>query len=505
LARIHEFRAKQWLQKGGIRVPLGSVGRDPGECSAAAAGLGGAVVLKTQAWGTNRKSRGGIGFAKNPEEARWVASEIFARLGNAPLLVEEAVDVRREFYVGMIVDDRLRRPVLLASNAGGSGIEERKASVERLTIEDLNDPGPTRLSEFAQRADVPEEVATVALQLWRIARQLEARSAEINPLALAGNGELVALDCRISIDDYAVFRHPELEIGIPREFSGVPTVLDRIAWSVEADDYRGTFYFMDLKPQGSSQPRIGFHGCGGGGAMAAMDVLSHEGLDPANFADTSGNPAASKVYRAAKIILSQAGIEGYFLCGSGVASQDQAQLARALVKAFREDKLSIPVVLRLGGNGEEEAAFIVRRFAREAGVAVEAYQKEHTTKFCTSRMRELISAAPRHTQTPPARGPAREFRKPYSFATRTGRITYDHAVCGDCESKACVTACKPNILKSKDGLPVLAITEVEAERGRCTECLACEAECWYQGLGGAAIDLPIAGLDKFRSSRGHID
>jgi succinyl-CoA synthetase beta subunit len=239
--------------------------------------------------------------------------------------------------------------------------------------------------------------------------------------------------------------------------------------------------------------------------MAAMDVLLSEGLQPANFADTSGNPAASKVYRAAKIILSQPDIKGYFLCGSGVASQDQSHLARAVVKAFREDNLSIPAVLRLGGNGEEEAAAIINRFAGVASVAVEAYQKEHPTKFCTARMRELISAAPQNTQTAAVAAPKREFRKPYSFATKTGRITYDHAVCGECESKACVEACKPNILKLLDDLPVLAISEAEAERGRCTECLACEVECWYEGLSGAAIDLPIDGLDEFRSSRGHTD
>lgn len=481
------------------------MGRDPAECFAIAAKLGRPVVLKAQIWGTSRKARGGIRFAKTPAEAHMAASEIFARFENAQVLVEETIDIRREFYVGMIVDDRLRQPVLLASNAGGSGIEERKYSVEKLPIENLHEPDASSLSEFARRAGVPEGVANTAAQLWRVARQLEARSAEINPLALTKDGALVALDCRISIDDYAVFRHPELEIDIPREFSSAPTPLDRIAWSVEADDYRGTFYFMELGSQHNSHPRIAFHGCGGGGAMAAMDVLSREGLDPANFADTSGNPAASKVYRAAKILLSQTGIKGYFLCGSGVASQDQSQLARALVKAFREDKLSVPAVLRLGGNGEEEAAAIIERFAGEASVAVEAYQKEHPTKFCTTRMRELISAAPQTTQITPLAPPKREFREPYSFATRTGRITYDHAVCGECESKACIGACKPNILKLQDDLPVLAITEAEAERGRCTECLACEVECWYEGAGGAAIDLPIARLDEFRSSCGHTD
>lgn len=463
------------------------------------------VVLKAQVWGTNRKVRGGIRFAGSPVEAQQAAAEILARFENAQVLVEEAVDIRHEFYAGMIVDDRLRQPVLLAGSAGGSGIEERKSSVEKLAIENLDDPGSSKLSEFARRAGVPESVATVAVQLWRVARQLEARSAEINPLALTGDGALVALDCRISIDDYAVFRHPELGIDIPREFSKPPSTLDRIAWSVEADDYRGTFYFMELESQHNERPRIAFHGCGGGGAMAAMDVLSSGGLEPANFADTSGNPAASKVYRAAKIILSQPGIQGYFLCGSGVASQDQSQLARALVKAFREDKLSVPAVLRLGGNGEQEAAAIIERFAREASVAVEAYQKQHSTKSCATRIGELISDAAQGGQTPPAAAPQREFRQPYSFATRTGRITYDHAVCGECESKACVGACQPNILKLQDGLPVLAITEADAQRGRCTECLACEVECWYQGLGGAAIDLPIEGLDAYRLSRGHTD
>jgi len=349
---------------------------------------------------------------------------------------------------------------------------------------------------------VPAEVAHIGSQLLRIARRSEARSLEINPLVETADGKFVALDCRVSIDDYAVYRHPEFGIDIAREYPGAPTELDRLAWAVERNDYRGTFYFAELNEGDGTA--VGFHGCGGGGAMAALDVLERMGLRAANFADTSGNPPASKIYRAAKIILSQPGLQGYFLCGSGVASQEQIHLARGLVKAFREDKTSIPVVLRLGGNGEEEARRTMQLHAADANGPIETYQKIHSTEFCGQRLAELIRTRPAGETRPPAKTekPAHS-TKTYTFATRTGRITYDHEICRECESKACVHECVPGILTLKNGLPHLGISEEEAARGRCTECLACEVECWSQGAGGAFIDLPIAGLNEYREKHGH--
>ncbi|PYI75014.1 MAG: hypothetical protein DMF01_08830, partial [Verrucomicrobia bacterium] len=165
------------------------------------------------------------------------------------------------------------------------------------------------------------------------------------------SGEFVAADCRITIDDYAVARHPELGIEIAREFDHPPTTLERIAYAVEQNDHRGTFYFAQLATTAPKESKglVGFHGAGGGGSMMSMDAIVNAGFTIANFTDTSGNPSASKVYRAARIILAQPDLVGYFGSGSGVASQEQYWSAYGLAKAFWELDLDIPAVIRLGG------------------------------------------------------------------------------------------------------------------------------------------------------------
>jgi succinyl-CoA synthetase beta subunit len=236
--------------------------------------------------------------------------------------------------------------------------------------------------------------------------------------------------------------------------------------------------------------------------MMGMDALARHGFVVANFCDNSGNPPASKVYRAARVLLSQPGVDGYFGTGSGVASQEQFHSARGLVKAFLEEPLSVPAVVRLGGNGEEKAIEILTGFTKALGVPVECYGKDTPVDACAQRLAELIAGSEAAARRRPQREP-RATEKPYSFVTPTGEITYDHAVCAHCESKACVTACVPQILKlSEDGLPVLNVTLEEAQRGRCTECLACEVDCGALGAGGGNVRLPVPGLDEYRRTRG---
>jgi succinyl-CoA synthetase beta subunit len=507
VARLYEYQSKQLLRAAGIDIPTGVVARSPAESRTIAARLGVPVVVKAQVWETSRARLGGVLTAQTPEDAETAAAKIFSRFACECVLVEERVGIKREFFVGLAIDDRLRKPVLLLGSSGGSGVEQRASGIARLPLDVTKDPCRSDFVGLTERAGTGAEIADFLLNFWKFAKQCEARSVEINPLAITDRQNVVALDCRLSVDDYAVYRHPDLGIDIAREFARPASQLDRIAWQVEKDDYRGTFYFVEIDPE--RQPHrgsIGFHGCGGGGAMAALDAAGGAGLFAANFCDTSGSPPASKVYRAARIILSLSGTQGYFLCGSGVASQEQFHLARALVKAFREEGLDIPVVLRLGGNGEEQAKEIIERFAAESLVPVEVYQKVHSADFCARRLRELIDLKPGYSHVPtlPSRKSAVPAR-PYTFETRTGKITYDHSICADCETKACVKECVPQILTLENEVPVLNIPREVAQRGRCIECLACEVECWYQGRGGASISLPTPGLDEYRKAHGHSD
>jgi succinyl-CoA synthetase beta subunit len=339
----------------------------------------------------------------------------------------------------------------------------------------------------------------VLVSLYNLAQQYDARAAEINPLVQLTDGSLLAADCRVTVDDYGVFRHKDLGIAIAREYDRPPTPLEQIAYDVEAGDYRGTFYFIQMAEGfAKGDGYVGFHGAGGGGSMMSMDAVLRQGYKLATFVDTSGNPPASKVYRAARIVLATGPIDGYFGSGSGVASQEQFHSARGFVKAFLEEQIEVPVVIRLGGNSEDRAVEILERLNGWVPAPVEGYKKDDPPDYCAGRLHALIQAG---TQVEPKQWVRPQGPQPtlYQFETVTGgTVTYDHSVCAGCETKICVQECVPKILTLNDqGLPVLNITPEEAKKGRCSECLACEVECFFLGAGGGHIDLPIPGLDAY--------
>jgi len=509
MARLHEYQGKELLKAQKIPVPQGAVASTPEEARRAAEEIGGEVMVKAQAWVTGRAAMGGIKRAASPAEAEAAAQQMLGLAVKGfiveQVLVEERLDIEREFYAGVIIDDRARAPVVIFSGVGGTGIEEiarehpdRVARAEVDVIEGLQD---YEARDLVRRTGIHgkmlRDLGGLVTSLYKVARTYEARAAEINPLVLTTDGKLYAADCRITVDDYAVFRHPDLGIEIAREFDRPPTELEKIAYQVEAKDYRGTFYFIQMA-EGfeKGDAYVGFHGAGGGGAMMSMDALLSRGYKLATYVDTSGNPPASKVYRATRIVLSLAGIDGYFASGSGVASQEQFHSARGFVKAFLEDRLSVPAIIRLGGNMEEKAIEILERAAAEIPAPLEAYGKDDTADFCAARLDELVETG--KIKDLPSPSPRPEPEEPYSFESPTGTVIYDHAVCDTCESKVCVETCVRKILKLENGRPVLNISLEDAKRGRCVECLACEVECHFEGKGGGYVNLPIPGLEEYR-------
>ena len=504
MAKLHEYQGKALLAQFGIPIPRGGVAASAEAARDLAAEIGGPVVIKAQAWVTGRAGMGAIRFADDPEAAGDAAAAILGMtIGHFPVeqvMVEERLDIAQEFYAGLIIDDQSRAPVMIFSSLGGSGVEviarEHPDHVARQVVDIRLGLRDFEARELVRRTglhgDLLLKLGGLLPKLYDAARYYDARAAEINPLVLTADGRLVAADCRFTIDDYAVFRHPELKISFA----------EKIAWDVERGDYRGTFFFIQMEQEfAPGEGVVGFHGAGGGGSMMSMDALQAHGLRIANFVDTSGNPPASKVYRAARIILSQPGIDGYFASGSGVASQEQFHSARALVKAFLEEPLTVPAVIRLGGNEEEQAMAILQRAQPEFRVPVEAYGKDDSPDFCAARLRDLIAAgdaAPGATSDYARRDP----QEPYRFETITGgTVTLDHARCRDCENKACITSCVPQILSLDGDVPVLNITREAAKRGGCIECLACEVECYFEGNKGGYVDLPIAGLDAYRAQQ----
>src|SRR6266567_232034 len=439
MARLHEYQGKAILAANGLKIPRGRAASTVDEAVATAKELGGEVVVKIQAWTTGRAGIGGVGFAKNPDDVRAHAARMLSmKVGQFPVeavLVEEKIDIEREFFLSFAIDDAARAPMIIFAAGGGSGIEERAASTRRIACDVNRGPLDSAVGEAVASCGLSSAHATQLAEsiqkLFAAARSVEARSLEINPLVLTKDGEFVAADCRITIDDYAVARHPELGIEIAREFDHPPTALERVAYAVEESDHRGTFYFAQLATVSTkgSKGLVGFHGAGGGGSMMSMDAIVNAGFTIANFTDTSGNPSASKVYRASRIILAQPDLVGYFGSGSGVASQEQYWSAYGLAKAFWELDLNIPAVIRLGGNTEDRAVDTLRRMSELLRAPVEGYRKTDAPAMIAGRFAELVAGTGATKWKPRAPRLPKFIKDPSvrSFPVKNGHVWADTA------------------------------------------------------------------------------
>ena len=414
MARVYEYQGKEVLRKAGIPVPRGSSAVSPEEAKKVAREIGKPVVLKAQVWATGRFKAGGIKFAESPEEAEKIARELIGStikgMTVKRVLVEERLDVEREFYAGVTVSDscKIKGPVVIFSTEGGVDIEEVAASspekVASMNVDYLKGVGPAEIKEFllnqewdgAMPLELREDLARIIGALYRAFREYDARSVEINPLVLTRDKCFCAADCRLTIDDNSVFRHPEFGIRLPRDMDREATELEEIAWTIEEGDFRGTGYFAQMVPEIDGEGWIGFHGIGGGGAMLAASALVTRGFKIADYADTSGDPPASKVYRVIKCILAQP-IDGYVLMGSCLANQEQWHHAHAIVKALREEaqrKPGFPALILIAGNKEKETHQIIRNGLKDTSLHWELYGRDHiyNTEFVSERIAALVEA-----------------------------------------------------------------------------------------------------------------
>jgi succinyl-CoA synthetase beta subunit len=518
MARLHEYQGKAILAANGFKIPRGRAASTADQAVAAANELaggpanagGGEVVIKIQAWTTGRAGIGGVAFAKEPDDVRAHAARMLAiKVGQFPVeavLVEEKIDIEREFFLSFAIDDAARAPVIIFAAGGGSGIEERAASTRRIACDVHHGPLDSAVGEAAASCGLsPAHAAQLAesiQKLFAAARNVEARSLEINPLVLTKDGQFVAADCRITIDDYAVARHPELGIEIAREFDHPPTALERVAYAAEQSDHRGTFYFAQLATIAAkgSKGLVGFHGAGGGGSMMSMDAIVNAGFTIANFTDTSGNPSASKVYRASRIILAQPDLVGYFGSGSGVASQEQYWSAYGLAKAFWELDLDIPAVIRLGGNTEDRAVDILRRMSGLLRAPVEGYRKTDAPAMIAERFAELVAGAG-GTKWKPRAPRAPKFVKDPSatmLPVKSGRVWIDTAKWSRNGGirRAVETHSGGLIVDRPAKAGPMATLPSEEFANKDSELLACDVECRLAGVEGFYLELDIPGLGE---------
>jgi succinyl-CoA synthetase beta subunit len=508
MARLHEYQGKAILAANGFKIPRGRAASTADEALSVAKELmdqkGSEVVIKIQAWTTGRAGIGGVAFAKKPDIARGHAARMLEmKVGQFPVeavLVEEKIAIEREFFLSFAIDDAARAPMIIFAAGGGTGIEERAASTRRIQCDVKHGPDKSAVADATTgcglSSELEAQLGDSIQKLFGAAHKVEARSLEINPLVLTKDGQFVATDCRITIDDYAVARHPELNIEIAREFDHPPTPLERVAYAVEQNDHRGTFYFAQLATAAAKDSKglVGFHGAGGGGSMMSMDAIVNAGFTIANFTDTSGNPSASKVYRASRIILAQPDLVGYFGSGSGVASQEQYWSAYGLAKAFWELDLNIPAVIRLGGNTEDRAVDILQRMAKLLGMSIEGYRKTDAPAVIATRFAELVAAGkgtkwkPRIPRTPEfIKNPAATMMQ-----VKGGRVWIDGSKWP--QIRRAIETHSGGLIVDRADAPTSALPNEEFAT-KDSELLACDVECRLAGVEGFYLELDIPGLD----------
>ncbi|WP_258360665.1 ATP-grasp domain-containing protein [Moorella sulfitireducens] len=408
MAKLLEYQGKEWLRKAGIPVPVGRAASSPEEAEQIAAELGKPVAVKAQVQAGGRGKSGAVKLVDTPAEARAAAASILGTIIKGypvrKVLVEEKLNIAGEYYVTIIVNSarNARCPMMMFSTEGGMDIESvPEEKIFRLLISPLNGLEVYDAVDMLVKAGIPNDqlmtFANILVKLWNAYKKYDCFTLEINPLVLTAGGDLVAADCKMEIDNSSVYRHPEMGIEIARDFPHEPTELDRIGWGIEKTDTRGSGFVMSMGFDEKSPGYIGYHPIGGGSAMMGMDALNKVNLKPANYADTSGNPVASKVYRVAKVVLSQPNIDGYLLGGFMMANQEQWHHAHAVVKALREilpKKPGLPCVLLLCGNKEEESLAILREGLSnvEGATRVEIYGREHVTDtdFIGQRLLALV-------------------------------------------------------------------------------------------------------------------
>jgi succinyl-CoA synthetase beta subunit len=538
MVRLYEYQGKDLLKTVGVPVPEGGVASTAHEAMKIAEKIGKPVAIKAQVLTTGRFKAGGIKFVNSPQEAESVASEMLGKeikgLKVEKLLVEEKLDVEKELFLSVTVSDsyKVKGPTILFSTEGGVDIEEvAEKHPEKTSLTNIDYLCGLQLSDaykLVSKLEVQpamvDSISNIACKLYEVFVKADANTAEINPLIQTKDGKVVAGDCRITLDDNSAFRHPEFKVELPRDMTRSPTELENIAWKIEEGDYRGVCYFVQLNPNIDEIEKggyIAFHGIGGGASMLAADALMQRGLKLATYADTSGNPASSKVYRAIKVLLSIPGVEGYCLAGAVLANQEQWYHAYSIVKALREEakeRPGFPALILIAGNKERETHRIIREGLKDVSLRWELYGRDHVydMDFLANRMVTLIEDYRKERgissgalleeygkeKSISSSGTAGEY---LSFASQTGKVVIDLS---KCIAPRCGFACVKgdrwygrSCLKIEGGKPALAGSSEQLKR-LCNECLACEVECKLHGGKAITIELPLYGIDEFRRKHG---
>jgi succinyl-CoA synthetase beta subunit len=346
---LHEYQSKDLFRAAGIPVPPGDVAGSPEDALALAARFGYPVVLKAQVLIGGRGKAGGVKVVRGPEELSREAARILGmEIRGHPVsrvLVTPSADIAREYYAGMVLDRRIEAPILMVSPAGGVEIEEVARSTPEKILKipiDLRGLPAYRARACARFLDpnaaVQKQIVPILRRLERVYRERDASLAEINPLAVTKQGEVLALDAKIVLDDNALERHPDLA-----------------AWRDLSAEDPGE---IEARERGLSYVKLdGSIGCvvnGAGLAMATMDLIQFHGGKPANFLDIGGSSNPDKVGAAMSILTKDPRVRAVlFNIFGGITRCDD--VARGLLTALDRSRVRIPIVIRLTGTNEKEA------------------------------------------------------------------------------------------------------------------------------------------------------
>jgi succinyl-CoA synthetase beta subunit len=368
--KIHEYQAKQILARYGVRIPRGEVAETADAAREIAGRIGPRVVVKAQIHAGGRGKGGGVKLAATPAEAEALAARMIGMQlvthQTGPegkrvkrVLVEEALDIASELYLGLVIDRAREAVVVMASTEGGIEIEKVAAEKPELIFKEYVAAGAGLLAYQARRlafklgleGDAFKQAVKFLLSLYQAFEGTDASLAEINPLLVTRQGDVLALDAKMNFDDNALARHPD--IRAMRDFD------EESPLEVEASKYNLNYIKLD-----------GNVGCmvnGAGLAMATMDIIKYAGGMPANFLDVGGGVTEDAVNQAFKILVSDPDVKGALInIFGGIVRCDM--IASGVVKAARALGTTIPVVIRLEGTNVD----LGKKILAESGLAFSA-------------------------------------------------------------------------------------------------------------------------------------
>ncbi len=365
--KIHEYQAKQVFAKYGVPIPAGEVATQVDEVVEIAERLGYPVVVKAQVHVGGRGKAGGVKLAKTAAEARAAGEAILGMdikgLTVEQVLIEQAVDIAEEYYLGITLDRANQRNVLILSAAGGMDIEQVAAETPEKVVRVGIDPAfgllphqiVAGLYEAGINPKVIREATKFVLTLDRVYQDIDASLAEINPLAVTGEGQVIAADAKINIDDNALFRQTEL--------AALSESSDED--EIEAEAHRRGIQFVRLQAEniGGAAPAIGVIGNGAGLVMGTLDEVTRVGrgygVGPANFLDVGGGARSEAVRNSLELVLMNPDVKGVLInIFGGITRCDE--VAKGIIEATAALDIKVPLVIRLTGTNEEEGQRILR-------------------------------------------------------------------------------------------------------------------------------------------------